>query len=180
MKRKLSFLLLPLFCFLLIGCGTKVDSGNEDQAVNGSGGEPGIEGYVVKKEDGRMLVVSSVPQDFSSTGGMKEFYNAIWFSKAPGKVEIGDKVQVWFDIVAESYPVQSEALKVEIIPSKQPLGADLNEAEVIRQALKDEKVVPLWVPVIKDVEYNAMSDVWNVIIKQSEEDSELNLEIEDK
>lgn len=178
MKRLMSFLLLPLCFLLLASCGTK-DSGDGDQAVNGSGGEPGIEGYVMKKEDGRMLVVSSVPKDFSSTGGMKEFYNAIWFSKAPGKVEIGDKVQVWFDIVAESYPGQSEALKVEIIPSKHPRGADLNEAEVIRLALKDERIDPLWVSAIKSIEYNAKSDVWNVVIKQNEEE-DLKIQIEDK
>ena len=75
---------------------------------------------------GRILVVDPVAQDFSDTGGIEEFYNAIWFSNAPQEVEPGNKVEVWFDIVAESYPGQSEALDIKIIQEEVPEGADLS------------------------------------------------------
>lgn len=180
MKRLLSFLLLPVLCFMLVGCGKTTDSGDGDKVVNGSDTDPGIEGYVVKKDDSRILVVSSVPKDFSSTGGMNEFYNAIWFSKAPEKVELGDKVQVWFDIVLESYPGQSEAMKVVIFPSKKPQGADLTEAEAIRIALGSGGIDPMGVPVIKDVKFNSQADSWDVIIRQNEQEGDLKVVVPDK
>lgn len=64
----------------MVGCTNPVD-------------EPGMTGYVVKKEGGRILVVDSNPQDFSSTGGVEEFYNAIWFSKTPMSIEVGLQVR---------------------------------------------------------------------------------------
>lgn len=155
MKKLL--LILFLSNLWLIGCTTHK--------------EPGIEGYVVKKGDGRILVVASAPKDFSSTGGLAEFYNAIWFSNAPGKVKVGDKVQVWFDVVAESYPGQSEAEKVEILPEKKPKNADLTEAEAIRKALAPERISQYEVPAIKSVNYNEAADIWEVLVKQGDNDA---------
>lgn len=157
-----KFLITLLSLFWLAGCT--------------SHSEPGIEGYVVKKEQDRILVVDSSPEDFSSTGGLAEFYNAIWFSSAPGKVKVGEKVQVWFDVVAESYPGQSEAEKFVIIPGKKPKNADLAESEAIRKAL--DVFSQLEVPVIKSVKFNEKYNHWEILIKQGEE--ETNVVIPDK
>lgn len=141
-------------------------------------GEPGIIGYVVKKEGRQILVVNPVPQDFSSTGGVKEFYDAIWFSHSPRNVQIGQKVKVWFDFVATSYPGQSSAKRVLVLPSPKPDGANLSQAEAIRYALKTEGINNKSVPVIKTVNYNEQIDVWNIHIKQGED--ELNIQVEDE
>jgi hypothetical protein len=160
--KKFLIIQLALLLFWLAGCT--------------SHSEPGIEGYVVKKEQGRILVVDSNPEDYSSTGGLAEFYNAIWFSSAPGKVNVGDKVQVWYDVVAESYPGQSEAEKVEILPGKKPKNADLAESEAIRKAL--DVLRQPEVPAIKSVKFNEQYDYWEILIKQGEE--ETNVVIPDK
>jgi len=162
MKRFILF--LALVSLFLSGCK--------------SNSKPGIEGYVIKKEDRGMLVVASVPKDFSSTGGLKEFYNAIWFSNAPKKVQVGQRVQVWFDLVMESYPGQAKATKISILPSKKPKGANLTEAAAIRKALESPEISPQSVPAIKKGTYDHKSDVWNIVIIQSE--TEIKVQIEDK
>lgn len=162
MKKLL--LVLFLSSLWLVGCTTHKD--------------PGIEGYVVKKEDGRILVVASMPKDFSSIGGLSEFYNAIWFSSAPRKVKAGDHVQVWFDVVAESYPGQSAVEKVEILPGTKPKNADLTEAEAIRKALDTDTINQHEVPAIKSAKYDEISDSWEVLIKQGE--AETKVRISDK
>lgn len=139
--------------------------------------EPGIEGYVVGKTDDRILVVSSVPKDFSSSGGMKEFYNAIWFSKAPKNIEVGQKVQVWFSYVMESYPGQSTAEKVTVVPSTKPEQSNLTEPEVIRKALRTQGLNSTELSVIKDVDYVTEKDIWLVHIKQGE--AEFKVEVPD-
>lgn len=142
---------------------------------------PGIEGYVVDIEDGRFLVVSPVPKDFSSMGGIKEFYDAIWFSNTPIDIQMDQKVQVWFDAVATSYPGQSGAQKVSILQSNKPNNANLTEAEAIKKALEIEGNNGY--PVIKAVYYDEISDVWAITIKFfdfNEEEHEINVQIEDQ
>lgn len=147
-----------VLCVLLFGCSSTAFIE-----------EPGIEGYVVKKEGNRILVVDSVPKDFSSTGGVQEFYNAIWFSNAPAEAVLGQRVQVWFDVVAESYPGQSEVKQIKILSSKQPNNADLNEAEAIGKALIAKVINENKIPIIKSAEYHVDKDMWNIEIKQGEE-----------
>lgn len=156
-----------LFCLLLSGCDPLA-----------SNVKPGIEGYVVKKVDGRILVVDPLPQDFSSTGGMKEYYNAIWFSNAPKKVQVGQKVKVWFNIVATSYPGQSSSKKVTILPSNHPTKANLTESEAIRKALTPLVTAADEVLVIKTVEFHKVTGIWNVLIKHGED--EMIVKVEDE
>ncbi|WP_258000419.1 YobA family protein [Bacillus sp. Marseille-P3661] len=159
------FFTLALISLMLVGC-----TSNE---------EPGMEGYIVNKENGRILVVESVPKDFSSSGGLPEFYNAIYFSDAPNNVNVGDKVQVWFDAVAESYPGQSRVEKIEILTTPKPEYANLTHSEVIRQALGTVNMNQngISLPIIKAVMYDAKLDVWNVTIKQNEE--EISIDVKD-
>lgn len=167
MKKILSYFIITLLTFSIIGCS----AGNHS-------GDPGMEGYVMSVENGRMLVVDTKSQDFSSTGGVKEFYNAIVFSNAPKDVQVGQKVQVWFDAVAESYPGQSSAKKVKILPSNQPANANLAEDAAIRKALDSQSFGHFGVLVIKSVSYDESSDVWEIVLKQEEE--EWTVQVEDE
>jgi hypothetical protein len=57
----------------------------------------------------------------SSTGGVKEFFDAVWISNIPQDVKVGQKVQVWFEgAVATSYPGQAMTNKISILPSNEP------------------------------------------------------------
>lgn len=136
---------------------------------------PGIEGYIVRKEDDSMLVVSSMPKDFSASGGMKSFYDAIWFSNAPEDVEVGQKVQVWYRTVKESYPAQSSANKVRVLPGMKPNGADLSENQAILKALQSRNING--VPAIKQVDYDSGTDTW--IITFIAEDNQFEALVED-
>ncbi len=141
-----------------------------------------IEGYVVRKEGGSILVVSSDPQDFRSTGGLKEFYSAILVSSAPARVNIGQKVQVWIDGgIAESYPGQGKAGKVLVVPSSPRDGASLSEEEAIRQALKQEESrLEHMIPVIRAVHYDKQADTWMIQIKDAHERTKFDVRIKDE
>ena len=169
-------LLFPCIVFslaLVTGCSdgvAKVEATDEVKKVEIFNEEqPGIEGFIMKKEAGRILVVSSNPQDPNSAGGNKEFYDAIWFSNVPEEVETGQKVKVWFGIVAESYPGHSRADKISILPSKNPDGADLSDTEAINKflTLQASDIKELSVPVLKAVNYDKHSDSWTILLKES-------------
>lgn len=163
---------------MLFGCSSeisKVDPPTEptikDEAI-------GIKGYIVDQEDGSILVVSSEAKDYSGSGGNNEFYNAIWFTNAPKDVEIGQKVQVRYNFVKESYPGQSKAEHVSVLSVPKPDQAYLTEAQAIRTALQDREVDQPSVPVVKAVSYNEQTDYWSIIIKQG--DSDLHIQVKDE
>ena len=169
MKKLFFIIVAAVFSLLLAGCSVQGNSYD-------------IEGYVMRKEEGRILVISSEPQDFSSTGGLKEFYNAIWVSSAPAHVKIGQKVQVWIDGgIAESYPAQGKAGKVLVVSSDQHDGARLSEAEAIRKALKrEESRLQHMIPAVRDVNYDKQSDTWIIRIKDANQQGEFDIQIKDE
>ncbi|MEA4849701.1 MAG: DUF3221 domain-containing protein, partial [Clostridiaceae bacterium] len=117
---------------------------------------------------------------FSSNGGVEEFYNAIWFSKAPGDIIIGEKVMVWFDVVAESYPGQSEVKDIVFVPSKLPEGAYLTEADALYKVLTSEGIDTNQVLAVKSIEYNSREDNWNIELKDTLSDKVYDIMVEDK
>lgn len=178
------FISLCLLMVLLSGCNNNNPEPFKKPIMNKikePSKTPGIEGYVVDIEGGRFLVVSPVPKDFSSTGGVKEFYDAMWFSNVPKKIQIGQKVQVWFDEVATSYPGQSRAKDVSILQSNKPNNANLTEAEAIKKAIEIEENNGF--PVIKAVYYDEKSDIWTITIKMfnfNKEEHEINVQVDDQ
>ncbi len=154
------------------GCST----GDVQQPPDGTAG---IEGYVTAVEGGRILVVSSEAQDFSSTGGVDEFYNAIWFSNAPDSIKAGDFVKVWFDAVAESYPGQSEAIHVEVVQGQKPEGASLSQSEALNKALR---IHDQGVYAVLSISYNQETDKWNIRLKDVMvmDEKEYDIDIEDE
>ena len=176
--RRHAFLIVFLLIFLFAGCS--VDQ--TDGVPGASDKEPGMTGYVMAKENERILVVDPVSQDFSSTGGVNEFYDAIWFSNIPEEIKEGDKVKVWFDAVAESYPGQSEAIKIEVVPASRPDGADLDESAAINKALYSGEITTSWPTVLKSIEYNKETDTWKISIRETVEEpaKTFNLQIKDE
>lgn len=177
MKRICSFILVLLLTLSLLGCNSNNIRDDEKKAPSV---DPGIIGYVMQKDNKRILVISQRAQDFSSTGGVNEYYDAIWFSNAPNAVEVGDKVKVWYDIVAESYPGQSEAKHIEVISSQKPNGANLTESEALKKALASEKIKAKDLTVLKSIVYDKQADRWNVELKEIWSDKIDIIQIEDK
>lgn len=177
MKKICSFILVLFLTQLLLGCSSNNISDDEKKAPSG---EAGIIGYVMQKDNERILVISQAAQDFSSTGGVKEYYDAIWFSNAPKDVEVGDKVKVWYDIVAESYPGQSEAKHIEVISSQKPNGANLTESEALNKALESEEIKANDLTVLKSIVYNKQTDRWNVELKEIWSEKTYNVQVTDK
>ncbi len=166
---------LAVLLIAFSGCGKPADQAGHQQPEV-SDGPPSIEGYVTGREDGRMLVVDPIPQDFSASGGMKEFYNAIWFSNVPENMNIGEKVQVWFDVVEASYPGQAAAKRVRAVQAEAPDRADLTEAEAIRRALAADQADTTQVAVIRSATYDEAADAWSIQLKRGDRESSLRID----
>ncbi len=167
-KLFIKFDLVILLALVLFGCNS--------QEVD----RPGITGYVMDKQENEILVVAKEAQDFRSTGGIPEFYNAVWFSNAPSEIAIGDYVNVWYDFVAESYPGQSEVKEITAIPSEPPNGAILNESEILAQTLQSLELTGLYG--VELIEFHANSNVWRIILKDLlfEDEESIELEVPDQ
>lgn len=174
MEGRLSLIRLiitAILLFTLIGCQGGVNAIDVNE-------KHGIIGYVVSKENGRILVVDPNPQDFSSTGGNSNFHNAIAFSNVPETIEVGQKVRVWFDEVAESYPGQSKAKRIAIVENKKPESAHLTEAQAIQSALNLVEFEAIGITAVLAANYNETQDVWNVELKKGESNFEIQIKDE--
>ncbi|MDA3130864.1 YobA family protein [Aliibacillus thermotolerans] len=171
MKTFLSFIFFTVA--ILSACGTQP----EEPEQRGESVDSMMTGYVMEKEDNRILVVDSEAQDFNETGGSDEFYNAIWFSNVPEEVELGDKVRVWFDITLESYPGQSEANNIEIIPSETPEGASLTESEALQRALVTHETEGVFAVTV--IEFDQESSTWHIELKNTMNENVVEMTVED-
>ncbi|OZI10259.1 hypothetical protein CEW92_18025 [Bacillaceae bacterium SAS-127] len=129
-------------------------------------------GYVMSVSENSMLVVSATSHDFSATGGKQKYFDAISYSfpQANTKLEVGQRVLVeaWGPIM-ESYPGQGLAKYVEVLPTYQPKNADLTEAEVVHQAIKQSKQEGGAVLAVNQLAFDSKSDQWKVEFTQEEE-----------
>lgn len=117
--------LLLMVVVIMIGCTERYS------------GKPNIHGYVIDVSEKKILVISKVAQDFSDTGGISNFYDAIWLSKASKDIEVGQEVRVWYDgPVEESYPAGGTVGKIEIVKKNQPETANINESKAIQLAIQ--------------------------------------------
>ncbi|NOU68777.1 DUF3221 domain-containing protein [Paenibacillus sp. LMG 31461] len=146
-------------------------------------GIPSIQGYITKVENNRILVVSSKPKNYSSTGGVKEFYDAVWVSNVPNEVKVGQQVQVWFQGgVLTSYPGQARSAKISFITSEKPINATLLEEQVVEQAINTQAYADITIFVIKEVKYDESADKWQIRFKNGKlntEEQEQIIEIPD-
>ncbi|KAB7707174.1 DUF3221 domain-containing protein [Bacillus aerolatus] len=128
--------------------------------------------YVMSVSESSMLVVEATPMDFSATGGESNFYSAVSYSfpKADEKVEVGQRVLVEASgPIMESYPGQGSAKYVEVLPTYQPEKADLTEAEVVRQAIKQSKKEGGFVLAVSHIAFDVKTDQWKVEFTQDQD-----------
>jgi hypothetical protein len=179
----LSFLMIVL---LLTACSEKTKHQNINSESSKQSSSASIGWYVIKKESQKGLVVNPIPNDYSSTGGIKEFYEAIWVSNFPEDVQVGQKVEIIFEgEMATSYPGQARAKKVSVLPNKKPdKSAKLTEEQVLREAIKSKEAAEIRVFIPKEISFDEKSKLWTIRFidgtlsdKQKEERS---LQIQDK
>lgn len=142
----------------------------------------GFVGYVVKMEEGRMLVVSPEVTDFSSTGGQKNVYSAVWFSESPSHIEVGMKVEVWAKggEVLESHPAQGIVERVSVLSDSQPEGTILSEAEAVKKAIFSLEIENSHFAVVKEVKYEPSDSTWTVYLVQDMRDKVVPIHVSDK
>lgn len=140
--------------------------------------EADIIGYVIGKTNDRILVVSKEAEDLSATGGVREFYNAVWLTGKADDVQIGNQVKVWYDGgVKESYPAQAAIGKIELVPVTKREGTNLDEKDVLVQIFDTDEVN---MKAIKSIEINEEKGIWKVELLDLMDGKEGEVEIEDK
>jgi hypothetical protein len=171
--------LLISLSLILAACGIKP----ETQALESKSTEvhnSGFNGYVVKKDKDRILVVNSTERDFSANGGASHYYEAIWFSNSPFNIEVGQHVEVQTDgAIAQSYPGQGQAESVSVITGLKPKGVLLSEAEAVRKALTSPEAADYNVPVIKEVKFDEALAEWIVAVTRSGDEKALEIRVKD-
>lgn len=173
MKRSVRIVVLfGLLAMLLISCQGKEFSG-----------EPDLHGYIIEKAADRILVISKEAQDFSDTGGIDQFYDAIFLRNAPKDVEVGQEVRVWIDgPVEESYPAGGTVGKLEVVPIAEPEGAQLKTYQAVQKALA--QAPEDWVA-ITNVTFQAETKTWlvtyaSIYAFEDEEKTPRTIEIQDE
>lgn len=134
-----------------------------------------VEGFIVDKEEGKILVVSTTPNDPNNSKDRAVDYLAVWVSTNEKKYEIGQKVKAYYDSMEESYPGLTSSNRIKILKSTKPSKADLSEQDVIQVLLNENE--DLQIPVIKEITYQDNEDQWDVTVISNDE--ELNFQIED-
>jgi hypothetical protein len=178
MVKKVLWAVIAAVTLSLLGCSA-LDGGPGGSALEAPDTEPGITGYVMDISDDSMLVVDPSAQDFSSTGGNDEFYDAIRFSDIPDHIELGDHVSVWYDLMLDSYPGQAEAVHVEVIPSQSPDGAAMTESEVLNQVLQAHQAEIAELVVVSSITYDNDQDLWEVVLNGVWDDEVYTFDIAD-
>lgn len=168
MRNFLHVSVVLVMTIILLGCGKEsvADGANqqaEAEEESRKEQEPDLEGFVMRIENSTILVVSEESEDFSATGGMSEFYKAIWVSGVREELNIGQKVQIWIDgPILESYPAQAQVKFIEVLPNERIDGATLTKTDVIQKAL--DAIDTEDVIAIKSMNFDLEAHSWTVEI----------------
>lgn len=136
-----------MLILILAGCGTtEKDNGT---ALNTAT----IEGYITAAEPGRYLVVSNEPIHLNESH--PQFVDALWVSTKE-VLEVGDYVKVWAGAILTSYPGQTGADKIEVIP--QNVNTTLSTKEVIASVAENLE----YNPIITNVNYDSQKQAWTL------------------
>lgn len=149
MKRTVTLILIFALSMILVSCQNEADN------------PPDMHGYVIEKDEYQILVINKEAYDFSDTGGIDNFYEAMFLRNPPNELEVGHEVYVWIDgPVEESYPSRASIGDYEIVDVKEPVSANLTTKEAVQNAL-EELGEGNWVA-ITDVQFDEESKKWRV------------------
>lgn len=90
----------------------------------------------------QILVVDTTLEDFSATGGVEDYFGAVFYKypNAASELKVGQRVKVEdTGMILYSYPRQGSAKYVEVLPEYKPENATLSESAVIVKAIEMAK-----------------------------------------
>ncbi|SEH49142.1 Protein of unknown function [Halobacillus karajensis] len=159
MRKGRRFGILISISLLLSACGTI--STTEETGPNEAEAEappPDMNGFVMDQDKDRILVVAPMDDESDQKG------RAMWVSGAPGDyVWLGKQVEVWVDGgIAESYPEQAKAEKVEELEMSEVEGADLKASEALSTALSEVDTEQKGVLSVSLLAFDKENDQWTV------------------
>ncbi|AOZ91032.1 DUF3221 domain-containing protein [Paenibacillus crassostreae] len=126
MKQLKSLLMIMMLILVVTGCTSTGESKSIGGAVSNDEGTVSQmeEGFIFEVTDNSVLVLDQVnTEDFDKTwNDISESYkgSAIWLqTNEASTLMVGQKVQYWIDgPVAESFPMQGSAEKIEVIAER--------------------------------------------------------------
>ena len=133
---------------------------------------PSVEGaYVMQVDEGQMLVIDTMSEDFNATSGVEDHYGAVFYkySNAARELKVGQRVKVEdTGMILYSYPGQGSAKYVEVLPEYKPDNANLSESAVIVKAIEMAKEKSDGMTIIRSILFDAAMESWKVVVKQGE------------
>ncbi|WP_206669689.1 DUF3221 domain-containing protein [Paenibacillus luteus] len=119
---------------------------------------------------------------YSSSGGQKNYYSAIWFSAVPSTIDIGMKVEVWSvgGEVADSYPQQGKTERVAVISNTEIEGSQLLAAEAVKKAISSLEIGEDSFSVVKEVQFDPTASLWTVSVLNEKRDKIIPIQIPDR
>lgn len=158
MLQRIIYILL--FLFVLSGC-VEITKNNENNGAT-------MVGYVVKKNESRVLFVSEHVNPNNN-------YETIWTSGIKNiDIRVGQEIEVKFKgPIQTSNPGQGIAESVKIIPMESHGKTQITPDVALGNALK---LVENWeVPIVKQISYDDENKKWMIVIFDSK-----NIPIEEK
>ncbi|OEF95679.1 YobA family protein [Desulfuribacillus alkaliarsenatis] len=115
--RNILFLVIALIVIVISGCTSELTDKELDPS------EQGVqEGHIVDISETRILVVSDITREQAFQITQEQLLSngvgkmAVWYSVEDiSTYEIGQLVRVKSEYMLESYPAQSEAIKVQVV-----------------------------------------------------------------
>ncbi|WP_041450091.1 DUF3221 domain-containing protein [Amphibacillus xylanus] len=128
--------------------------------------DPDLTGYVVEIAENNILIASETPVDLSKNGGVSNYYDMVWFSNPPHDLSYGDKVNIWYDEIQDSYPSRSTIVEYTIIEDISPNGAKFSESEVLNKVLSQLNSKPSELFAVHETRYNSQNKTWQISLME--------------
>ncbi|MYL69455.1 DUF3221 domain-containing protein [Halobacillus litoralis] len=157
MKMRWMLGMFMVLSLCLSGCGLSETEEVDQKEVEAEVPDPDISGFVMDQDEDSILVVT--PMD----DGSGEEGRAMWVAGAPKGLWVGKQVEVWVDgDIAESYPEQATAEKVQELEMSEVEGADLKASEALSTALSEKEPEKSDVLIVSLLSFDKESDQWTV------------------
>ncbi|GEN53308.1 DUF3221 domain-containing protein [Halobacillus faecis] len=157
MKMRWMLGIFIVFSLFLPACGLSETKEVDQNEVEAGASDPDMSGFVMDQDEDSILVVTPMDDGSGDEG------RAMWVSGAPEGLWIGKQVEVWVDgDIAESYPEQATAEKVQELEMSEVQGADLKASEALSTALSETEPEQTDVLIVSLLSFDEESDQWTV------------------
>lgn len=158
--KKIFYLACILVILISSGCTEKNDLAKDLITLDVQGN------FVTKIENDRILVINTIPQNFTSTGGVNEYYSATWLYNLPkNDVKVGQKIKYTTQgFTLGSYPGAVEGKSISILLIERPVSARMTVEEVIRKTIDENTEIKVFV--LKGITFDSSQQIWSIRFKE--------------